>query len=127
LIANRSASKPGRFMASQARSPFFRNTGWVSHAGLSAVRFLGAALPSDGTSYRSKLVDHASSRPATRALKITRRPSGLNVYSPSSPLGFDGTSPARALLTLTGVPARPSAFTGATNRFERVPLRHSSQ
>ena len=43
LMRKRSASKPGRLIASQARSPLRRYTGCVSHAGLSAVRFRGAA------------------------------------------------------------------------------------
>ena len=127
LMRKRSASKPGRLIASHARSPLRRYTGCVSQAGLSAVRFLGAALPFDGTSYRSKFVDQASSRPATRALNTTRAPSGLNVNSSSPPSGLEGTSASSALLTFTGVPARPSGFTGATNRLERVPLLQVSQ
>src|SRR4029077_4128651 len=127
LMRKRSASNPGRLIASHARSPLRRYTGCVSHAWLSGVRFLGVPIPFDDTSYMSKFVDHASSRPATRALNTRLDPSGLKMYSPSPPLGLEGMSASRALLRFTGVPARPSRFIGATNRFDRVPSLQVSQ
>jgi hypothetical protein len=54
-------------------------------------------------------------------------PSGVKVYSSAPPSGLEGTSASSAWLTLSGAPARPSPFTGAMNRLERVWSRQVSQ
>ena len=96
MIPLRSASKPGRFMASQARvRPSGDRTGAESPAGFSGVRLTGAAPPASGTWKRSKFVLQASVFPAIRAEKITDLPSGVIAKSSSPPNGLPGTSPSR--------------------------------
>jgi len=65
-----SASKPGRFMASQdSVLPSGDTRGWVSVASLASVRLRGAAEPSAGAAKMSRLVDSGSMRPASRRAK----------------------------------------------------------
>ena len=95
----------------------------MSHALLAAVMFFGAAEPSAGTSQRSKLVDHASSRPTFLALKTTFLPSGAKVYSSVPPNGRDGLSASIPFIRSIGAPPA----TGTTKRCERWPVSHVSQ
>ena len=101
-MRNRSLSYPGRFIARYASVlPSGENAGNESHAGLAFVRFLGGAEPSIGARNRSKLVDHASSRPTSRAAKTIAGAIGVNVYSSIPPNGFDGASASIAFITST--------------------------
>jgi len=102
--------------------PSGENAGWVSQAGLS-VSFFGGAEASTGARYRSKLVDHASSRPASRAVKTTPQLSGVNVNSSVPPNGLLGASASMPAIRSTG---SPPAF-GITNRWLRRPSVQVSQ
>ena len=111
-------------MASHASCfPSAEKVGRVSQALLSAVRLRGGAEASTGARNKSKLVDHASSRPASRAVNTIDLPSGVNVNSSPPPNGFDGESASMASITSTGVP--PTA--GITNTCERRPSDQVSQ
>ena len=52
--------------------------------------------------HRSRFVDHASSRPASRAVKTRPRLSGVNVNSSAPPNGLDGPSASMPFITSIG-------------------------
>ena len=124
----RSASNPGRFMASQASVlPSGETTGAVSEARLAGVRLTGADAPSSGTWKRSKFVLQASVFPAILAEKMTERPSGVMMKSSSPPKGLPGTSPSMPRVRGT---TRAGSLPGSADRAKswlRVPSAQVSQ
>ena len=76
-----------------------------------------------GARYISKLVDHASSLPASRAVKTNPRPFGVKVNSSVPPNGFDGVSASISFMTSIGSPSG----TFIANRWLRRPSFHVSQ
>ena len=92
--------------------------------GWHSVRLLGDFEASIGARNRSKLVDQASSRPASRAVKTTSWPSGVKVNSSGPPQGFDGVS---ASMQCHHVDRRDFPAEGITNRCERRPSLQVSQ
>ena len=67
LMRKRSASKPGRLIASHARSPLRRNTGCVSHAGI-----VGGQVPRRGAAVRRRFVQIEVRRPGFFASRHAR-------------------------------------------------------
>ena len=68
-------------------------------------------------------MDHGSSAPTSRAVKMIFFESGVNAISPGPPKGFEGVSASMPVITSTGWP--PSE--GMTKRCERRPSFHVSQ
>ncbi len=106
----------------------------MSQAGLAAVRSRGGWEPSTGAWKRSKFVDQASCRPASRAAKTSDLPSGVKVYSSVPPNGFDGESATMPRIRSGGSSAAATVAAGSpapardsTKRCERVPSSHTSQ